>query len=106
MILFFFVYLWTLFPVFYANRPISCGITFPGKAYVHQGTQVESRNTYPWLVNIRYKDGSLTTSGNNVLCGGVAISKDLILTATHCLIEAREPREKYDFGTVFLPLSH
>ena len=67
---------------------------------VKTGFDVETfssdEDTFPWMVSIRMRDGSVN---GTLLCAGVAVSPYVAMTSAHCLVGVQKSRLKIqDFG--------
>ena len=54
------------------------------------GIEVADPHTYPWMAGLVYESPQ-SSSGNaaKVLCGGVVISSNVVMTAAHCISESK-----------------
>ncbi|XP_070492363.1 chymotrypsin-like protease CTRL-1 [Chironomus tepperi] len=65
------------------DGPSSCGKPIIRFGTVFFGTQIK-RGAYPWVAALK------TTTGGNFFCGGTLISKNLVITAAHCIEEKQK----------------
>jgi hypothetical protein len=52
------------------------------------GIEVVDPHMYPWMAGLVYESTQSTKAGK-VLCGGVIISSNVVMTAAHCIAESR-----------------
>ena len=53
------------------------------------GIEVADPHMYPWMAGLVYESTQSSENAGKVLCGGVVISSNVVMTAAHCIAESK-----------------
>ena len=53
------------------------------------GIEVSDPHMYPWMAGLVYESTQSSENAGKVLCGGVVISSNVVMTAAHCIAESK-----------------
>ena len=53
------------------------------------GIEVADPHMYPWMAGLVYESTQSSENAGKVLCGGVVISSNVVMTAAHCIAETK-----------------
>ena len=53
------------------------------------GIEVADPHMYPWMAGLVYESTQSSENAEKVLCGGVVISSNVVMTAAHCIAESK-----------------
>ena len=53
------------------------------------GIEVADPHMYPWMAGLVYESPQSSEKAGKVLCGGVVISSNVVMTAAHCIAESK-----------------